>query len=418
VATAVVLFFANVPGQEVLHPDIHDMGKYGPHWEGCTPYYEHGWPCMYLKREKYPSLNLAATLRGDRSPWDFGTSGERIHWTAVVVNGMVAGAMLSAIFVVTQVWSRRRDSKWQFRLVDLFAGVAILSAGLAWYAWNRQEHIREMQMIQSLRRVAERVRSQSIPDQELHLEFELQPGGPTFIHRFLPDAPFRVFDRVVQCDFLSEAPEFATQFRNLRVFRTHIITGEIGEHLSKIRNLEAIDFCFANVVADNDERQASFWNEFPALPQLRCINLHYTGSDACTTWLARCANLERITLTDCDISDAGAANLAQLKRLKILDISGQGFTEKGCRLLSTLPELEELWLESPDAGDGAMKYLSQMRSLKKLSLYKMPITNDGLLHLSALRSLEELSVEHTNVTGDGLKKLRSHLPNCSIYHQP
>jgi hypothetical protein len=86
------------------------------------------------------------------------------------------------------------------------------SRRLAWYVWNQQERDREIQLIQSLRRVAERVRRQSIPDGELYWELELQRGGPTFIRRLAADLPFQAFDRVIQCDFLNEVPEFAPSF--------------------------------------------------------------------------------------------------------------------------------------------------------------------------------------------------------------
>jgi Leucine-rich repeat (LRR) protein len=177
-------------------------------------------------------------------------------------------------------------------------------------------------------------------------------------------------------------------------------------------------FRFANVPSDGCEKESSLWDDFPSLPQLRCINLHYSGSDDCLTWLARCPNMEMVCLTDCGISDVGAASLARLKRLKILHISGHDLTADGFRLLGTLPELEELWVESPDAGDEAVMHLSRMRSLRRLTLYGLPITDEGLEQLAALPALEELGVVHTDVTDKGVKKIRMLLPNCRIDYRP
>jgi hypothetical protein len=419
IATVAVLFFANVPGQEVWHPNIHDDGKYGPHWEACTPYYEHGWPRTYLKRERfYQRLTGGRWQWFDRSPWDFETSSEAVDQLAVVFNGLCAVIVAAIVIVGFQLWFGRRGAVWQFRLIDLFALVAVLCLGLAWYVWNRQEHEREIKLVRSLKPISEQVRGLSIADEDMARSwwYEMRPGGPTFLRRIVGDQPFQIFDRVVQCEFLSDAPQFAREFHHLRVFSTHSITTDLGKHLSEMKDVEAIDFCFANLEAGNEDEASQLWDGFPSLPQLRCINLHHSGSDASTRWLARCPNLERITLTDGDISDIGAANIAKLKRLKILEISGKELTDEGCRLLSTLPELEELWLESQDAGDGAVNHLSQMRSMKKLTLYGLQITDEGLRQLSQLRQLEELGVEKTNVTADGIRRIKAQLPKCQIYH--
>jgi hypothetical protein len=420
VATVAVLFFANVPGQEVWHPDIHDDGKYGPHWEGCTPYYEHGWPRIYLKRERFFQQLIGGRWQWfDRSPWDFETSSEAVDQLAVAFNALCAVIVSALVVLSFQLWFGRRGAVWQFRLIDLFALVAVLCLGLAWYVWNRQEHEREIKLVRSLKPISEQVRGLSIADEDMARSwwYEMRPGGPTFLRRIVGDQPFQIFDRVVQCEFLSDAPQFAREFHHLRVFSTHSITTDLGKHLSEMKDVEAIDFCFANLEAGNEDEASQLWDGFPSLPQLRCINLHHSGSDASTRWLARCPNLERITLTDCEISDEGAWHLAELRRLKILDISGRGFTQEGFRLLSKLPDLEELWIQTDDAGDDAISHVKQMRQLKKLTLYRMPITDAGLLQLAELRQLQELSIIGANATDDGLKGLQAALSNCVIHVQ-
>ena len=410
-STAAVLFLANVPGQEVLRPDIHDNGKYGPHWESCNSYYEHGWPTTYLRRERYsPQFAGPGWRITDRSPWDFTTSGERVIGTSLFVNGLSGVALLGTVGLAMQLWFGWRRSIWQFCLIDAFAVVTFVSLALAWYVWNRQEHHREIELVKSLKRNAESAQNMLTSEEGLpSWSYELQPGGPTFLRRLLGDRLFQPFDRVIQCEYLGNAPQYAGNFPHLRVFSVHEVTPDFPKYLRIMKNVEALDFTFTG---------ADSWREFPAMPRLRCINLHYAGSDASTAWLARCPNLEMIMLTDCDVSDVGARNLAGLKRLKILYVSGMDFTAEGFRLLSTLPELEELWVESRDAGDEAMPYLSQMHSLRKLTLCDMPVSDEGLLQLASLHSLEELAVEDTEVTGDGVKQLQALLPSCTVYHHP
>src|ERR1051325_2281725 len=60
------LILANLPGQRVMHVDVPDDGKYGPHY-GPYPRYEHGWPSSYMVRRYPPSWGKPQSVFADSS---------------------------------------------------------------------------------------------------------------------------------------------------------------------------------------------------------------------------------------------------------------------------------------------------------------------------------------------------------------
>jgi uncharacterized protein (TIGR03000 family) len=83
------------------------------------------------------------------------------------------------------------------------------------------------------------------------------------------------------------------------------------------------------------------------LPKLEALRLvRSTGTDE----LPRSVNkeLKRLELPHCDITDAGLARLADLKKLEVLDLSGTGVTAAGLKHLTALERLRELTLREVD----------------------------------------------------------------------
>lgn len=172
-----------------------------------------------------------------------------------------------------------------------------------------------------------------------------------------------------------------------------------------------------------------------------------TGSSAtsicCLPRTSAPSDLEELDLSD-RITDAGLAHLAELVRLRKLDLSTQSISDKGLLNLAKLDALEELVLASESAylseemkksppgskitgsglaalagatkltrldlravsglTDAGLRGLVEMTQLKSLVLPPQ-ITDAGLAHLVGLTNLIELKLDDTNVTDAGIAQL-------------
>ncbi|HEX6813357.1 MAG TPA: hypothetical protein VF384_17180 [Planctomycetota bacterium] len=200
------------------------------------------------------------------------------------------------------------------------------------------------------------------------------------------------------------------------------------------------------------------WQSFNAPQQLTASAL----DDDAVKAIAAMRNLEEITLCGGACTDVGLAALAQLPRLRQLNMSGckkvtgsglQAFAQhaleeldlRGCDLLAvehlgalaSLPNLDTLCLGSPTTAldlracpdlpqltelvvDGrmapdALATLSRFRGLTKLHLRLQPELRDAdLAKLPGLTQLKHLYFVSTKVTDAAREAFRAALPQCSI----
>ena len=88
--------------------------------------------------------------------------------------------------------------------------------------------------------------------------------------------------------------------------------------------------------------------------------------------------IERIDLTDQDVTDADLENLASVPELKALTLQGTKITDEGLTHLLALKELKDLNLTNTNVSDTGLKLLEGLESLEKLHLHNTAVTNDGL----------------------------------------
>ncbi|MCB1090531.1 MAG: hypothetical protein KDL87_03300 [Verrucomicrobiae bacterium] len=101
-------------------------------------------------------------------------------------------------------------------------------------------------------------------------------------------------------------------------------------------------------------------------------------------------HVAQLDLSKTSVTDAGLAQVAELKRLVRLDLSQTQIT---------------------DAGLASLKGL---QNLTYLNLYGSQVTDAGLDQLKGLESLESLYLWQSKVTDGGVKKLQSALPDTKI----
>ena len=143
-------------------------------------------------------------------------------------------------------------------------------------------------------------------------------------------------------------------------------------------------------------------------------------------------NLLALSLLETRISDKGVSELRNLKKLKVLTLSGcRNVTDKGIEALSGLSDLQELNLDhtratraclqhlerltklqrfslsipSDDQSAGGLKYLRKMKDLRELNARKLCAGDEDLEAVAELKELRRLDLTYTEVSDKGLRHL-------------
>ena len=115
------------------------------------------------------------------------------------------------------------------------------------------------------------------------------------------------------------------------------------------------------------------------------------------------------------ITDLGLTKIAQLKKLRQLDLSGTAITANGLKTLASFPKLQRLNLWNVAAlDDAAAPYLEALTSLTSLDLSNTRIGDASLTRLMKLGGLRRLHVSETNVTPEGLASFQKQRPACVV----
>lgn len=107
------------------------------------------------------------------------------------------------------------------------------------------------------------------------------------------------------------------------------------------------------------------------------------------------------------LTDVGVRHLAELRTLRILDLSGSQLTDEGLASLASLEQLEELWLNETAVTDEGLIHLRGMKRLRYLDLGHTDVTGTGLQKLSGLRNLIYVNLSHSRVSDAELTPLLS-----------
>jgi hypothetical protein len=110
------------------------------------------------------------------------------------------------------------------------------------------------------------------------------------------------------------------------------------------------------------------------------------------------------------ISDAGLIQLAGLRQLRNLRLSGLPITDAGLGALRGLPALSDLHLIGTKIKGPGLAQLKSLPKLASLGLDESEIDDQGLSFLTGPASLQHLDIKRTKIKGPGLAGLTS-LPN-------
>ena len=115
-------------------------------------------------------------------------------------------------------------------------------------------------------------------------------------------------------------------------------------------------------------------------------------------------------MQDGEFTDEG---LAKVGRLFFSETDFQNTDFKG---LSKYPQLNSLGFSgSPQATDEGIRELAKIKQIKKLNLSGPWITDCTLEELGKLTHLDEINVYQSQVTSEGVAKLKQALPGCKVH---
>jgi hypothetical protein len=160
------------------------------------------------------------------------------------------------------------------------------------------------------------------------------------------------------------------------------------------------------------------FQNFPVWPNVKSASFRGSRmSDAGLTALVKTMpNLESLVLAHGHFSDAGVANVAQLTKLKGLEIGSKEATPECLRYLTSLP-LEYLQLGDGLDASAGIAILPGFKSLKKLTLTNCKaITDDDLRKVAGMKHLEHLQLDSLGDPENRIELLRefSFLPSLLL----
>jgi hypothetical protein len=119
--------------------------------------------------------------------------------------------------------------------------------------------------------------------------------------------------------------------------------------------------------------------------------------------------------TDTGVGDAGVANLAGMRVLQNLDLSGTNLSDAALASLArNHPSLQWLELRRTRITTAGLAHLAKLPRLLDLDLSDCPIDDDAIPALIGCRSLRMLQLPGTKLTPSGVAHLREALPSCTV----
>jgi internalin A len=115
------------------------------------------------------------------------------------------------------------------------------------------------------------------------------------------------------------------------------------------------------------------------------------------------------------VTDLGVAKLANLKKLRRLDLSGSAVTSAALKTLASFPNLERLSLWNVKGiDDAAAAGFESLKGLSSLDLSNTRIGDRTLKSLASLPSLKRLYISDTAVTPEGAAAFAQQRPTTSV----
>ena len=114
----------------------------------------------------------------------------------------------------------------------------------------------------------------------------------------------------------------------------------------------------------------------------------------------------------------GVAKLANLKKLRYLDLSGSVVTAGGLKTLASLPSLQRLSLWNvKSVNDTAASALASLKTVSSLDLSNTGVTDETLLALAKQPNLQRVYVNDTAISADAVDTFKKLRPSTMVYRE-
>ncbi len=146
---------------------------------------------------------------------------------------------------------------------------------------------------------------------------------------------------------------------------------------------------------------------------LRCTMITSKGVEKLCTY---CPELYALNLGKNALDDTSVNAISKLKSLLNLSLSSTGQRGTNLELLGSLPNLRSLDLCNNKIHDRFVKKIATIKNLEDLDLMDNPLTYAGLKELKPLKKLKKITLRLKQFSPADLKQLRvSYLPlNCTV----
>lgn len=130
----------------------------------------------------------------------------------------------------------------------------------------------------------------------------------------------------------------------------------------------------------------------------------------------RSGESEEIRLYKNPVVDAQLEELAGLTKLKRINLADSQISDEGLALIAKhAPQLELLRIGSPNITDAGMAHVAEMKKLRFLHLIGVPITDAGLKPLETMSWLESFYLDGGKATDEGLSELILAIPKLHFH---
>jgi Leucine-rich repeat (LRR) protein len=128
--------------------------------------------------------------------------------------------------------------------------------------------------------------------------------------------------------------------------------------------------------------------------------------DTAAANLANLRELRLLRLAQVKLTDAGLAHLAGLTNLRELAVWNGNYTDAGLAHLKGLAKMRRLSISgNANISDTALRNLAAMTDLRRLELTSNRLTDDSLTALAEFKALESLGLPGLRIRGTGLERI-------------
>lgn len=182
--------------------------------------------------------------------------------------------------------------------------------------------------------------------------------------------------------------------------------------IAGLKNLTRLNLSLTELGLDNAEPK-----ELAGMKELTWLDISGTSiSDAGLKDLRGLQKLTYLNATLIRITDPGVQHISELTELEVLRLESHSLTEAGLQHLAGLKELKRLELTSSKTTKVTVTGWKHLAGCKKLTTLRVVghFTDAGIKELASLKSLKSLDLKFTQVNDATVKELQEALPDCKI----